>query len=246
MTAWGSRAVSWCGAPPAPAELLGRWRLDPVLVTLLLAAFAIGLKRARRPRAFAAGWLVTALAFVSPLCPLSVSLFAGRALQHGVVTLVGAPLVAWGLGMEPRVGRPVAAAGAFAAVLWAWHAPALYDATFHSALVYWAMHASLFGAALWLWTELLGAPSGGGLLAVLLTCLQEGFLGALLTLTPRPLFAAHAATTWAWGLTPLQDQALGGAIMWIPGGLAFLAVALFQFARLLRPPAPAVDGRSAA
>ena len=29
-----------------------------------------------------------------------------------------------------------------------------------------------------------------------------------------------------WGLTPLQDQQLGGAVMWAPGGLAFLAVAL--------------------
>lgn len=242
MTPWALQALPWCGPAATPADLLARWRLDPLLLVSLVLMLGLGAMRARRPRAFAAGWAVGALALVSPLCPLSVALFTGRALQHGVLTLVAAPMMAWGLGAVRGRTRALPAAAAFAVALWAWHTPGLYDLTFHSDLAYWAMHASLTGAALWLWTELLAEGEGyglAGLLAVLLTCLQEGLLGALLTLSPRPLYGVHAATAAAWGLTPLQDQALGGALMWVPGGAAFLAVALLQFARLLRAPEPA-------
>jgi putative membrane protein len=58
-------------------------------------------------------------------------------------------------------------------------------------------------------------------------------LGALLTFAPHPLFAPHALTTEPWGLTPLADQQLGGAIMWGPGGLLFLAAALWVVASSL-------------
>jgi putative membrane protein len=38
-----------------------------------------------------------------------------------------------------------------------------------------------------------------------------------------------------FGLSPLEDQQLGGLIMWIPGGLAYLAAGLVLCARWLRP-----------
>ena len=52
-------------------------------------------------------------------------------------------------------------------------------------------------------------------------------LGATITFAGRPLYAPHEFTTFAWGLTPLQDQQLGGAIMWIPAGAVFVAAILF-------------------
>jgi putative membrane protein len=60
---------------------------------------------------------------------------------------------------------------------------------------------------------------------------------------PRPLFAPHALSTLPWGLTPLEDQQLGGLLMWVPGGLAFAAVALPALARALRgEPTPRPGG----
>jgi putative membrane protein len=41
-------------------------------------------------------------------------------------------------------------AALIAALLWFWHSPAPYDATFSSAFVYWSMHISLFASAMWL------------------------------------------------------------------------------------------------
>jgi putative membrane protein len=62
---------------------------------------------------------------------------------------------------------------------------------------------------------------------------QMGFLGALITLASRAVYTPHALTTAAWGLTPLQDQQLGGLIMWVPGCLVFLAFALLAMAPVL-------------
>ncbi len=42
------------------------------------------------------------------------------------------------------------------------------------------------------------------------------------------------ATAPAWGLSPLQDQQLGGLIMWVPAGLVYIATGLALFARWLR------------
>jgi putative membrane protein len=62
-----------------------------------------------------------------------------------------------------------------------------------------------------------------------------GLLGALITFAERPVYAPHRLTTAAWGLTQLQDQQLGGAIMWVPGVGVFLAVMSLIAWRGLRP-----------
>lgn len=251
----------YCGAPPTPDQLWSRWNLDPVLIAAALAALALYAYAARRtgtPRsrqvAFYSGWALATAALISPLCPLSVALFSARVGQHMALAALAAPLVAFGRplhlaaalwrsrGARPSgsvEGRPapLAAAAAFAVALWFWHAPAPYAATFHSDLVYWAMHASLFGAALWLWSALIA--DGGRRLAastgaIALTSLQMGVLGALITFAPRPLFAPHLLTTWAFGLSPLDDQQLGGAIMWAPSGVIFVGGLALGFAAMMR------------
>jgi putative membrane protein len=234
--------VPYCGLPPVPAELAERWNLDPVLIGAMLAVLGAYLLSARRAGvsqgrivSACAGWLVALIALTSPLCALSVALFSARIGQHMVLTLLAAPLVAWGLPLARR-RSPMAAAALFLALLWFWHAPAPYAATFASPVIYWAMHLSLIGSAVWLWAALLeGPPSSARLAAAAISMVQMGFLGALLTLAPRALYGPHQLTTAAWGLTPLQDQQLGGALMWAPGGLVFLAVGLMIGRRWMAP-----------
>ena len=79
-----------------------------------------------------------------------------------------------------------------------------------------------------------GERIGGFLAAMFVTTLQMGFLGALLTFGVRPFYAVHAFTTWPWGLSPLEDQQLGGIIMWIPAGAIFLAAIVAGLAAVLQ------------
>ena len=44
---------------------------------------------------------------------------------------------------------------------------------------------------------------------------------------------AYLTTTARWGLTPLQDQQLGGLLMWVPSGVVFIVIALVLFGRWL-------------
>jgi putative membrane protein len=252
----GYELTPYCGAPPSPLTLLTRWNLDPVLIIALLAvllAYVIASRKRpggsefwRKP-CFYAGWLVGALALTSPLCPLSVSVFSARVGQHMLLTSIVAPLVVLGCGhLKPSIvatdrvddGRGVLlAALAFMVALWVWHAPGPYMATFTSDLGYWAMHFSVFGAACWLWAGLLdleGRHPLASLAAAMLTTVQMGFLGAFITFAPKPLYAAHTLTTVAWGLTPLQDQQLGGAIMWIPAGAILVGAIVLSLGRAIR------------
>jgi hypothetical protein len=100
------------------------------------------------------------------------------------------------------------------------------------------MHLTTIGSALWLWAALLGRLADrpdATALAGLVTAVQLGVLGALLTLAPRALYAPHAGgATTPWGLTPLEDQQLGGLLMWVPGGLIFAAVMVGALAWTLR------------
>ncbi|MFC7477228.1 cytochrome c oxidase assembly protein [Dankookia sp. GCM10030260] len=208
------------------------WNWDPLLGIALVTGLGLAWGRIADRRALLAGWAVLALALVSPLCSLSVALFSARVGQHLVILLAAAPLLALGLAPPRRpttAGGIAAAAGGFAVLLWLWHLPGPYVATFRSDLAYWAMHLSLLGAAVWLWRGLLLAAATrpeAVLPAGLATAAQMGALGAFLTFAPRPIFPPHEFTTLAWGLTPLEDQQLGGLLMWVPGGLAFAGVAL--------------------
>jgi len=250
---WGAlyRFLPYCGAPPDPTSLLHRWNLDPVLLTglavIVVAYTASGRSQIAswRRACFYGGWLIGTAALVSPLCPLSVSLFSARVAQHMLLAAVVAPLVALGRPGEvladgiarltgrlaPRAAphhRPILAAAAFAIALWVWHAPTPYTATFETDAAYWAMHLTVFGTALWLWSALLddvGERLGPFVVASLLTTVQMGLLGAIITFAGRPLYPPHQLTTFAWGLSPLEDQQLGGVVMWVPAG-AILVVSL--------------------
>ena len=59
-------------------------------------------------------------------------------------------------------------------------------------------------------------------------------LGALLTFAPVVIYPAYQATAPLWGLTPLQDQQIGGLIMWVPAGVVYMAAGLTLFAAWLR------------
>lgn len=240
--------LPYCGSAPLPGDLLARFNLDPVLIVLLILACAAQLRAVRRNgsevhrrQAFAlSGWIIAAAAFISPLCALSVALFSARILQHMILILIAAPLIAVGLPRSAPSRLPWrlwAGTAAFFMALWFWHMPVPYGATFASTGLYWLMHASLFGSAILLWREFLDHPprwTGQVLAAGALTFMHMGLLGAVLALAARPLFLPHLLSTQIWGLSPLQDQQLGGSLMWVPGIGFFIWSALRSLGQLWR------------
>ncbi|MGK2909033.1 MAG: cytochrome c oxidase assembly protein [Sphingobium sp.] len=220
--------TSYCGPPPLPDAAMIAWNLDPVLVAGFAICAFVALRSAN-PRLALAGVAVLAVAFVSPLCAISVALFMARAVHHILIVAIAAPLLA--LAFPSRrtamVGPVfVAATG----LLWAWHLPSLYDAALADARVYWLMQASLLGSAIWFWRSLFAAPVLPAALGAIAAMAQMGMLGALLTFAPTPLYAAHVGTTLAWGLPQIVDQQLAGLIMWVPGIIPY-AIALALIAR---------------
>jgi putative membrane protein len=125
--------------------------------------------------------------------------------------------------------------------LWVWHLPWLYQAALKNEALHILEHLSfIFSALLFWWTILRLRRDLGrgdpGILALFTMALQGGLLSALITFAPTPWYAAYASTTLPWGRTPLEDQQLAGAIMWIPVGtiytLAALILLMFALTRI--------------
>lgn len=126
-----------------------------------------------------------------------------------------------------------------AAALWLWHVPAFFNAAVTSTAVHDWQHATFLVTALVFWHALLrkGAQASRGLALVYLftTTIHTGVLGALLTFAPRPLYATlDPGLRDALGPTALEDQQLGGLIMWVPGSIVYVAAALLLAAQWLR------------
>jgi putative membrane protein len=123
--------------------------------------------------------------------------------------------------------------------LWVWHIPFLFQATLESDLVHTLQHASFLGSALLFWWAIVygkrGVASyGAGVLYLFVTSIHSGVLGAFLTFTKRVWYPIYEPTTAQWGLSPLEDQQLGGLIMWVPAGVVYIVAALFMFAAWIK------------
>jgi putative membrane protein len=117
-----------------------------------------------------------------------------------------------------------------ALALWLWHVPWLFDQTLRSDWMHAAQHTTfLLTAVLFWWPVVTRTPSlgyGGALVYVFTTILHTSVLGALLTFAPKAWYSPYVVTAPAWHLTALEDQQIGGLIMWVPAGTLLLIVAL--------------------
>jgi cytochrome c oxidase assembly factor CtaG len=126
-----------------------------------------------------------------------------------------------------------------AVVLWMWHVPALFDATLRSDVVHTLQHASFLGSALLFWWAVIhgrrrAAAYGMAVLYMFTTALHSGLLGVLLASATRVWYPSYVGTTEQWGLTPLEDQRIGGLIMWIPAGVVYIVAGLAFLAGWMR------------
>ncbi len=168
---------------------------------------------------------------------------------------LGQPLIAFLFALPERARRPVAAwfrrpgiartwtilSGPLmvwaihGSTLWAWHIPFLYEATLHSEFIHALQHTTFLGTALLFWWTLIRGSYGSygygvAFLYVFTTALHTSILGALLTFSGAIWYPIYADRTALWNLTPVEDQQLGGLVMWIPSGVIFIVVGIALFA----------------
>jgi putative membrane protein len=175
--------------------------------------------------------------------------FSAHMMLHMAAVAVAAPLLAFGVAgtrfdpvrYMPRVFAVAPASIAEFILVWAWHTPALHQAARHSSSVFVYEQGSFLLSGLWLWGAAVGGDrrerAGAGIVGLLLTCMHMTLLGALLALPPRALYAhagAHGAHSAHASISALADQHLGGAIMIVLGGAAYLCGGLWLALGLLR------------
>ena len=118
-----------------------------------------------------------------------------------------------------------------AVALWAWHAPALFDAALESEPIHALQHICFLGSALLFWWTLINGRHGrlgygAAIVYVFTTAAHNSILGALLTFARRPWYPSYAETAPLWSLTGLEDQQLGGLVMWVPAGVLLIVIGL--------------------
>jgi len=218
-------------------------RLPIFLSALLIAAawlgYIIGAQKVS-PHGREALWLHLAmatavLAVFGPFDEWAETSTSWHMVQHMLFMVVIAPLWAlarplpqWravcGSALQPlwravlRTGRyPVPLALVHGAMIWIWHTPSLYLLALENTWWHVVEHACFLLSAWLFWWSCLRAPPPQvphALMAMLLTLMHTGLLGALLTFATQSFYGASRE---------VADQQLAGLLMWVPGGLVYLA-----------------------
>jgi cytochrome c oxidase assembly factor CtaG len=158
--------------------------------------------------------------------PKVIRKFMGRRLKsqgliRKMLALSVMPLFAWFI---------------FAVCIWLWHSPSAYNAALENEAVHVLEHMTIFIASVILWWSVIGPAPVRTYLPYPLRCLyilaalvQNTILGAMLTFAEAPLYSYYGNAPAHWGITTDYDQQLGGIIMWIPGGMMYLAALIILF-----------------
>ncbi|MEI6271088.1 MAG: cytochrome c oxidase assembly protein [Chloroflexota bacterium] len=147
-------------------------------------------------------------------------------LQSRAVGVISHPLVAWIL---------------LAFVMWATHLSPLFDAALEDPLIHDLEHLLYLTTALLFWAPVFSLDpvrhrlSRPAALIYLFTQMpQNSFLGVAIMWSPRVLYPHYATLNRTWGPSPLEDQQLAGALMWLAGDALFLLAIFAVLAAWMR------------
>lgn len=224
----------WRAGPNDPARRARLGRAKPTLFGIGLATMFFALN----------GWLHD----------LSDSyLFSAHMVQHLLLALVVAPLLimgtpGWmlrpalrlrGIGAAARwLTSPMRCFAIFSVVVSAWHLPPLYNLAMGHHPVHIVQHLTLLAASVLMWwpvlsplPELPRLAYPMQMLYLFLLSIPMSIVSVYIAYADSVLYPAYAAAPRIWSISPMQDQLMGGLIMWIPGGLFFFAIISVVFFR---------------
>jgi len=207
--------------------------------------------------AFAACMVAMLAALASPIDGLGDDyLFSAHMVQHVLLGDIAPLLLLLSLSrvmmrpatrrlhsLERRLGviaNPLTGLVLWLCVMYLWHVPALYDAAVENPLVHLLEHASFFGAGLALWWALVQpVPMRRRLTGMqplaYIAAAKAGLaaLGLLLAWSADAIYPYYERTPRIWGLSPVEDQNIGGVIMMVEQSFTLVLVMVFLFMRML-------------
>jgi cytochrome c oxidase assembly factor CtaG len=171
------------------------------------------------------------IVFVRAIPPVLAKLTIGPAMRSSVVRGV----FAW-------LTEPIVCWLAFALVFWIWHLPGFFQLALRSERWHVVEHGCFFVTALMFWYPVIQPwpsvarwPRWAMLPYLLLADGQNTILAALFMFSDRLIYPIYAAMPRVGGFTPLGDQIVAGAIMWVPGSLFYLVPGALIIFRMLAP-----------
>ena len=193
-------------------------------------------------------------------------LFTAHMVQHLFLAMGVAPLLIMGTpgwmlrpllrfravrAAASPLGSAIACFFIFNIVLIGWHLPPLYNAamTFHEVHIF--QHLLLLAASVVMWWPVLSPMAEyprlsypGQMLYLFLMTIPMSVVSVSIAYAGSILYPEYASAPRVFRISPMEDQMLGGLIMWIPGGLYFFAVISVIFYRWQK--AGGHDSRSSA
>jgi putative membrane protein len=169
------------------------------------------------------------------------------------------PIMLWGLpdGLRREIGRwlrpgtlfrRVARAVTSPGLVWlylvaflvGWHTPSAYNAALESDLAHDLEHLSFFLPAVLYWWHVIGAAphihprlSRGARIAYALAAVPPTALtGIVISFSGKPIYTYYETVPRLGTMTVLEDQMVGGTIMWIPGSMMYILAALVLVAQI--------------
>src|ERR1700730_7278235 len=160
----------------------------------------------------------------APVAPMLLGV--PRRIRRVVATGLAAPSLRR---ITSLIAHPAVGWTSFAVAFWVWHTPQLYELALRSDAWHHVEHACLFTTAMMFWRPVILAwparspwPRWTMIPYLVLAELQNTALSAILTFSDRVIYRAYETAPRLWGVSALEDQSIAGAIMWVPGSLAFL------------------------
>jgi putative membrane protein len=139
-----------------------------------------------------------------------------------------------------------------AIALIAWHVPSAFELALRSDFWHEVEHACFFSTSLLFWWPVVQPfpsearwPRWSIPFYLFLGMFPSSVLGAFLTFCDRVLYPSYAQAPALFQISPLSDQIMAGALMWVLGTLVCFVPAVIITAHLLTPPlAVPTDSRS--
>jgi putative membrane protein len=178
------------------------------------------------------------IAVASPVAHLDHHLLTAHMVQHLLLMMVAAPMIMLGAPSILDRWRPHPAfcwlAGTLTVMVW--HVPAVFELALRSHFWHTFEHATFFiaGVLFW-WPVIQPGPATRWSIPVylFLATLPCDALSAFLTFCGHVVYEPYLSGGGHSRLSPLDDQALAGALMWVTVTFAYLIPALVVTAKLL-------------